>query len=337
MVRAQADGYYENAFGEIKAMLEGTQSLSFKRAVYLTENAYVDGRVNEYAFDKGISNLADLVRVWCMSNHLEDYAYKDSTSHLINAGIFQVMTDTVFMAPGVPLHYPFHYDFNDFFGKVDWRQMFVSKLLEDGSGNCHSLPYLYKILADELGTNAYLSFAPNHVYIKQHCDKAGWYNTELTSRAFPVDAWVMATGYVSTQAIANGIYMDTVSDRQSIAICLIDLAQGYQRKFPESTVDFSIKCAELALKYYPNYANGLLLLAESRKSQFESLQKKYGFTDPAEARAHPECEQVFQQMQKDYKNLFKLGYRQVSEKTYLAWLSELGNNKEKYQNKNISP
>ncbi len=34
-------------------------------------------------------------------------------------------------------------------------------------------------------------------------------NTELTSRSFPTDAWIMATGYISPDAVRSGIYLDT--------------------------------------------------------------------------------------------------------------------------------
>ena len=61
---------------------------------------------------------------------------------------------------------PFGYDFKDVFGHKTQESLFVSKLLKTRKGNCHSLPYLYKILAEELGVDAHLALAPNHVYIK---------------------------------------------------------------------------------------------------------------------------------------------------------------------------
>ena len=83
---------------------------------------------------------------------------------------------------------PYSYDFTDFDGKEDWRQMFVIKLLQTHSGNCHSLPFLYKILIEENGEKANLALATNHIYIKHQIKKSGWYNTELTSGIFPIDA-----------------------------------------------------------------------------------------------------------------------------------------------------
>ena len=74
-------------------------------------------------------------------------------------------------------------------------------------GNCHSLPFLYKILAEELGAKANLALAPNHIYIKHWNEKDGWYNTELTSGIFPIDSWLMASGYIHLDAVANKLYM----------------------------------------------------------------------------------------------------------------------------------
>ena len=136
--------------------------------------------------------------------------------------------------------------------------MFVSKLLETGKGNCHSLPYLYKILADELGIPCYLAFAPNHIYIKLFSEQTGWYNTELTSATFPVDAWIMASGYITTDAIRNSLYMDTLSTKQTVANCLVDLAHGYQRKFGRENPDFVIKCCNTVLQYHPANVNAML-------------------------------------------------------------------------------
>lgn len=52
----------------------------------------------------------------------------------------------------------------------------------------------------------------------------------------------MASGYVHLDAIRNGLYMDTLSTKQSIAYCLLDLAQGYQRKVGYENPDFVIRC-----------------------------------------------------------------------------------------------
>jgi len=332
----ETDFLYREALKELKMMLEGYQELSFKKAVFITENAYFGDQLLETGFNKEIERLAALARLWNGSNPLSGYTYRDSVSFSMNRATFQVMTDTIFFSENEIGNLPFNYDFDDFFGDKDWSKMFVSKLMGTRIGNCHSMPYLYKILAEELGTKAYLSLAPNHVYIKQRCKKAGWYNTELTSKVFPVDAWIMTSGYVSRETILSNIYMDTLSQKQSIALCISDLAQGYKRKQGKGYEPFVLECMQLALKYYPNFANGLLLKAETLKDQFENRREKLGAEYPSELFDNPDDKDLFDEMERTYLALIKLGYREVPKSTYMQWLSELADNVDKYENKKIS-
>lgn len=330
------DEDYEKAFTAIKRMLVGNEKTSFKRAVFETENAYLSGNMNYSWFENELNKLSILTHAISKASPLRNYPFEDSAVVQLNQALFLCMTDTFTIkdkSGEEVIHLPFEYDFKDFFGKKQWEKMFVSKLLLERKGNCHSMPYLYKMLADEIGTKAYLAFAPNHIYIKQRSKKAGWYNTELTSRMFPIDAWIMASGYVSTETIVNGIYMDTLSNKQSVAICLNDLALGHQRKFGvKQSVDFTLNCTELALKYYPNYANGLLLHAETLKQKVENKMENDEVLYPKEVMYDMEIKNAYTEMEQTYVHLAKLGYREVPEHTYLQWLSELVENKDKYQN-----
>lgn len=232
------------------------------------------------------------------------------------------MTDTVIiLLPNneKAYHLPFNYDFEDYFGEKDWTKMFVTKLLATRKGNCHSLPYLYKILCEELGVSANLALAPNHIYIKHRSEKTGWYNTELTSAAFPIDAWLMASGYIHLSAIQNSVYMKALTDQESIALCLIDLAEGYKRKTNGQDTDFILKCCNTALQYFPNCVNALILKAETLKQIFEQTQNK----------------QTFNELQDLYLQIHDLGYRQMPKEMYLNWLMELRTEKDKYLNKKL--
>jgi hypothetical protein len=255
------------------------------------------------------------------------------------ASIFKIMTDSfpVFIdSLRYIVHTPYTYDFEDVAGDKDWSQMFVTKLLHTRKGNCHSLPFLYKILAEELGEEAHLAIAPNHIYIKHQSLKNGWFNTELTSGIFPIDAWLMASGYIHLDAVKNKIYMAPVSEQESIAICLIDLAKGYEKKEKNPDLDFIIQCCETTLKYYPNYINAHLLKAETEKKKFEKIQKQYNAKSPSEIFHIPEAEKIFKEMTQGYTHIHKSGYRRMPEKMYLQWLVSLQEEKAKYLNKTIS-
>ena len=325
IAQERADSLYQKTFDYLTTMLKGDTAISFKNAVYAVENSFIGGSLSYENYNQSIDHYAKSAITFAEKSEL---LYEGSDKEVVQklGSIFMIMTstepmwlDSIIFQPA-----PFTYDFEDFWGEFDWTKMFVSKLLTTHSGNCHSLPYLYKILADELGVKAYLSMAPNHTYIKIRSQnpKIGWYNTELTNATFPIDAWIKSSGYVHLDAIRNGLYMDTLGVKQEIALCLIDLAKGYERKF--DSTDFLMKCANTALEYYPNYVNALLLKAETMKKNFEA--------NPAD----PEAQSLFLEMEALYFKIFKLGYRTMPKEMYISWLTDLKEHKEKYLNENFS-
>lgn len=324
---------YNSAFQRLEEMLDGKAHYSFKKAVLLTESTFDESLDTSY-FNNNIRYLKDLCLGFVNSNQLS-YSEKDKPTVEKWAAIFKVITDTVYQTSNGILipHFPFTYDFDDFFGEQDWTKMFVGKLLESGTGNCHSLPYLYKILAEEMGTTAFLALAPNHIYIKHRSQKTGMYNTELTSATFPIDAWIMASGYIHLTAIQNGVYMKALTDKESIALCLIDLAEGYKRKTNNSDTDFIIKTCNKALEYFPNYVNALILKAETIKSQHDRLKSE---NSKPTNEMKVQIQGLFNEMQDLYVTVHKLGYRQMPKDMYMKWLVELKTEKEKYQNKNVT-
>jgi hypothetical protein len=320
--------YYWQAFHEITAMLEGSEPLEFKRAVFISENPYFDNTLNYNNFCDTINQLANLCNMWMKVNPLVGYKYRDSVAIAKNRAIFHIMTDTTWarlLDLKAPVQYPYTYDFKDYFGEADWKKTLLIKLLRTNSGNCHSLPFLYKILAEELETKAYLAFAPNHMYIKQRCDEFNWYNTELTSAVFPMDAWIMASGYISIEAIQNGMYMKAVDEKQSIAVCLFDLAEGYKHKFGlKNNSGFILDCCNTALTYYPNFANAMLLKAETLRYSLKQVQKETGKNG------------AFTEMQNTYLKLANMGYREMPTGMYREWITAVEKEKEKYQNIKIN-
>jgi hypothetical protein len=251
--------------------------------------------------------------------------------------LFRLLTDTIPIILDSSLiysHMPYTYDFDDMWGQNDWTKMFLSKLLAKSNGNCHSMPYLYKIIADELHVPAYIAFAPNHIYIKLHCKKTGWYNTELTSATFPIDAWIMASGYVHLDAIRNGLYMDTLSTRQSIAHCMLDLAQGYQRKVSFDQPDFVIRCCNTTLVYNPVDVNAMLTKSEAQKRFIQSKMKQANVTKPEDLFADATIKETYTEMEQTYVRLYQLGYRRMPQEMYLQWMGLLKSQPEKYLDNN---
>jgi hypothetical protein len=121
-----------------------------------------------------------------------------------------------------------------------------------------------------MGASCWLSLAPNHMYIQNRCKKIGWYNTELTSGSFPIDGWIMASGYLPLKGVQSGIYMDTLSNREAIALCILDLAKGYEHKTHNYYNGFILRCCDSSLQYFPQNAQAILLKAETLKRIYQA-------------------------------------------------------------------
>ena len=317
--------YYLQAYSKIEYMLSGKDSINFKQAVFTTENTYFDNKFDKNTFDNAVRLNTSVCRGILASGNIE-YPEKDKEKAAAQCAVFVFMTDSIPVKTdnGVVMHTPFSYNFDDFAGQKDWSSMFVSTLMQTQKGNCHSLPYLYKMIMDELGQPAYLSLAPNHIYIKAQNKRVGWYNIELTCGDFPTDAWLMASGYMHTDALRNGIYMDTLSQKQSVSLCLVDLAQGYQAKFGIQDGSFILKCCETALTHFPKYINAMLLKAETLTALYKQSDKD-----------SEQGKKLFAQMNEIYMHIHDLGYRKMPQGMYLNWLKSSGTQTTNYRMKSL--
>lgn len=316
---------YEDSYALLSGMLKDESRYNFKQAVLSVENAYFKGQLDTVFINKEIKFLNTLCQSLIKDRFL---AYVENDKKDVNkwAAAYQVMCDSIpiVVQDREYKYIPFGYDFGDIFGNREISNMFVSKLLYTRKGNCHSLPYLYKILCEEQGTTAHLALAPNHVYIKHQNKANGWYNTELTSGIFPNDAWLMASGFIHVDAIKNGVYMKALNNKESIALVLVDLANAYQHSFPDNNGTFILKCAESAISAYPNFATALILKAEINKKQLERE------TDFEKGKSD------FKKLEQQYAHIHNLGYRFMPEDMYLNWLVSLKTERDKYENKKLN-
>ena len=303
---------YLKALVEIESMLSGNSGLDFKKAVFLTEDTYLDGRLNEKTFNDVIGVYATLCKGVMSSGDIA-YTEKDREIAMFQCAAFIFITDTVAIATdeGVLPHIPFTYNYDDYAGQKDWSNTFVSTLMQTQKGNCHSLPYLYKLIMDELGQECHLALAPNHIYIKANNKKVGWYNIELTCSDFPTDAWLMASGYIHIDAIRNKVYMKALSDKEAVAMTLVDLAQGYQAKYGIGDGSFILKCCDTALEHFPHYINAMLLKGETLTALYKQT--------PDNIR--------MEEMNTLYATIHQLGYRKMPNKMYQNWLGSLSADK----------
>lgn len=321
LLKSQENRFYDDAYLTIDNMLNDKQKYSFKTAVLSVENAYYQGKLDTVEVDRKIKFIANFCKTIVRNR---DLTYKETDKETVSkyAAIFSVICEEtpILINQDTVRYKPFSYDFQDVFGHKDLTSLFVSKLVTTQKGNCNSLPYLYKILAEELGVDANLALAPNHIYIKHNIKSIGWYNTELTSGIFPQDAWLMASGFIHLNAIENGVYMKALDNRESLGLCLVDLANAYKRSYPDNDGTFAIKCAEKALQISPNLVTALLLKAETHKEQFQKMEK-----------SDPKAKELLVLLNKEYSHIHQIGYRNMPEGMYLEWLVSLKTERKKYE------
>lgn len=332
LINAQENHFYSDSFQTINNMLLDRQQYSFKEAVFSVENAYEQGKLDITTLNTKIGLLTNLSKK-ILNNRKLEYLEKDFDKVNKYASIFAIMCE------GVPMivnndsinFKPFTYDFDDVFGHRDLSNLFVSKLLDTQKGNCNSMPYLYKILAEELGVDANLALAPNHVYIKHNIKSIGWYNTELTSGIFPIDAWLMASGFIHLDAIKNGVFLKALNNKESLALLLVDLANAYNRSYSDNDGSFALKCAERAIQIYPYLPNALLLQAETHTKQIQKIMKEQNAKDIQATLSNPKAKELYDLMNKEYAHIHKIGYRSMPEDMYLDWLVSLKTERAKYE------
>ena len=187
---------YERAYDEMAAMLDSSDSVCLKRAVFLPEWAYVGDELNYNIYCARLDTMAAALRAFIAANRLDDAPIG---AHI---ALFEF-----FVRPYAMNGYkPFDYEFEDCDGEVDFTNTFVTKLMRTHSGQCRSLPLLYKLLANEIGAEAYIAYAPCHTFVR-HRDETGegWINVELTSRNLPRDEFIITPAMARTIFTCGGV------------------------------------------------------------------------------------------------------------------------------------
>lgn len=314
------------AYAEIAKMLAGKQALDLKRAIFLTENAWLDNRLPYEGFCQDLRTGVEIIKTAIAQ------AGYDTSSPLARKWMLQkFMADTIVLKneKGEPIltHLPFQYDFEDPFGKKDWSKQFVTKLLRSRKGQCHSLPLLYLILAEELGTEAWLTYSPGHQYIKVQNGKGDWFNYETTNGFYSSDAWVLSSGFVKAEAIKSGIYLDTLSKREVVAACLADLAKGYTRKFGYDS--FVEQCASRTLEEHPNNIYALQVLSDYHTLLADYVLRQLDYPASGQLQTYPEACALLRARDDVYQRIDQLGFEPIPDEVYKSWLQSFETQKGK--------
>lgn len=305
LVPIRIQKHFDIAINEINQMLKGEKPLSFKRAVYLVENAYYEGKIDWEEYNNGILSIKPVLDKMIDDRNLQQYK---------TAGNWAVFT---YMSDSIPENdfKPYQYDFESFMSDSDRESYMVSRLLKTRKGNCRALPYFYKILADEVGVEAFIAIAPMHCYVKHRDEQGNWWNLEMTTGSFSRSSFIMETFNVSETAIKSGLFMKGLSDVESVAYCIYDLLSYYEDKTGRYSDNFIRKCYQIGLQYYPN---SQLQICKVNDLQFRLSCRmiEKGLRGYGDLVDYPELMSEFEAMCEAFNYLSEIGYSTMKNEDY---------------------
>jgi hypothetical protein len=206
-----------------------------------------------------------------------------------------------------------NYDFEDFFGDNDYTKMFVTKLLQTNSGQCRSMPLLYLCIAEQLKVKAWLSLAPQHSFIKFYDAKNNLSNFEATNGHIVSTTWLLQSNAISSVALKNKTYLDTLSSVKLYAQCLADFQLSYLTKNGYDEFSQTINYKILSLD--SNNINALMYNNNIATFKYKQLQKQYQNTTAVA--------QALSAMQQAQQKVNNLGYQDMPKEQYIQWLQSI--------------
>lgn len=326
----EKSAYYRSAYGQLLHL--NPDSFSLTKAVYIVENAFLESRYSFAEFQSWLKREAKIIQ-----SHLKAEKLNATESMALNYGIqkrFRIGGQ--YYDPrkkAMVKAKPFQYDFQDYMGTKDYRQMFVSKMLATGKGQCHSMPLAYLMLAEQLGAKAWLSLSPEHSFIRFMDAKGNLLNFETTSGNLVSTNWLHQSGYITAAALKNRIYLDTLSQRELYAQCLADLLQGYLKKFKYD--GFAETLRQHVLQLNPRNMTALIIGANIKRTTAWNQIVAAGKPAEKDLPQYPEAYRAYLDMQAAFDKVDGMGYQEMPTEAYQQWLKSIDQEKKKQENQEL--
>jgi hypothetical protein len=292
--------FYNTAFLEMSDMLDGKKPLSIKRAVFLAEWAYYDGKLDYEKYCNTIDSAADFLYRFIAVNKLEEY--KTGKNMALIEYFFNPYSGNNYM--------PFIYNFDSTYETEDWTNQFVCKVMETHKGQCRSLPMYYRILAEAINAEAYIVHAPRHSFIRYRDDDnlfpEDWVNVEVASHQLVPEFWIREQYGMTEKTIKSKAYFHPTTDKETVASQLADLAFGYFRKYRVYS-DFTWLCTTKSLEYYPQNINALIIQGKSLEVSWMRYLAENNYIQDRQT------EIMKDKLREIYKDLDDLGWEKMSD------------------------
>lgn len=309
--------YFISAKHNIENMLNGKEQPNYEKAIFIIENAFYENSIDKQSFDFAMQNHINSINEIIKTNYnfnatnpepslriSKEQLEQQYKKALTNYAIYTYMTSNIGFvdSQAILYHKKYDYSFSDPMASNNWENTQVTNLNNTQNGNCFALASLFKILSNRLNSEASLCTAPSHIYIS-HKDNLGInYNVELGSKNFVGTGTLSTLTHSSPQSIQNKIALRQLNEKQSVALCLVYLAKGYEHKFKNVDDNFILQCAETTIKYDDKNLNALLLKAEYLENKLTAQQKTI---------TQLQTQNEFKEYQTLIVNLYNLGYREI--------------------------
>ncbi|MCL4716752.1 MAG: hypothetical protein KJZ75_17720 [Hyphomonadaceae bacterium] len=202
---------------------------------------------------------------------------------------------------------PFAYDMRDPLGR-NINNKLLATYVSTRLGNCVSMPVLFLIVADRLGLNVALATAPHHVFVRYTDAEGRAVNLETTSGGHPArDVWYRQNMPMTDLALSNGIYMRTLSPRESVATMALTVGEFLlgAGRYPEV-----IDVAEVIGEYAPRDVGPILLAAEAYGRLFaQEFENRYPTPDAIPPNLHARYRELATMNASLYAHAEALGWR----------------------------
>ena len=323
---------YYSAFNNLSKF--NPEDYSIADAVFIVENAYYNNDKNfQSTFQSGIQKAVKIIQ-----NQISSKKIDETDNGSKNLAIFRYFADDT-KQNGKVVHKAMKYDFDDYMGVKDYSKMFVSKLMKSNTGQCHSMPLLYLILAEQIGAEAFLVLSPNHSYIRYMDDSGEMLSLELTNGMFSANSFVLNSGYIKSEALQNKLYMQNLDKKQILSQTFVDLASGYIHKFGYD--EFVGLIINKALELNPNNINATLWKSNTDQIRFQEVCKRLGinYEDKQELqniRNYPNLVGQLQEINNEFDKIDKSGFSIMPPEDYEQWLGSLSNAENKQKSEEIA-
>ena len=327
----QGASHFRKAFDQLNET--DFNNYSVKDLTFLVENTFYEDELDKAEFYEIIANIGKF-----LTTKMDELGYDKKSNSAKNFMIFQFFSERLELKNGTE-HLPFEYDFEDYMGIQDYSKMFVTKLLKTQTGQCHSMPLLYLIVAEEIGAEAYLAYSPNHSYIRFLADNGKWYNIELTNGMFSTSSYILQSGFVKSEALLNKIYMQNLSDKELMAQFYTDLTNAYIAKYGYD--DFVGNVVSKALELYPNSISANMIKANLLTMEFEYVCNQVGINprnkqELQNIRYYPKVVEMLNAVNAQYATIDNLGYTHMPAEAYQDWLQSMKKQESLQENQKIN-